>query len=96
MSNEPPSNVIDLDSHRHGTFRAVLEFDRDDPEFALGWECGMLWNKLAALNATDTIYVETFHAENETMIRRIAAARGFEVHSCVQTAEGWIRCTFTR
>lgn len=51
----------------------LLEFDRDDPEFTLGVEIGMLWQRLQLEDLPLTAVV---HGENAEMALRVAEAKG--------------------
>ena len=77
-------------------WKLVIAFDRDDPNFAAGFEVGMLFERLSTGRA-EMVKDETVHASSEEMCRRIAATCGYDV--LVERAPGmpeWIRVSFFR
>jgi hypothetical protein len=70
----------------------LLEFDRSDPQFAQGFECGRLW---AILRADAEVEVcEYVHAANVEMLLRLAEATGRTVRT-EDVDETWVLATFT-
>ena len=51
----------------------VLGFDTDDPQYARGFEAGMLWERMNA----EHHLVADIHATNTEMVMRMAEAKGF-------------------
>ena len=51
-----------------------LRFDTDDPEFARGFEIGILWERLNSLGSCHM----AIHASNAEMVMRVAKATGCE------------------
>lgn len=82
------------------TGRPLLLFDSDDPEFTRGFEAGVVWatlkamDDLALLAREDTI-VEYVHNENVEMVLRIAEARGWQARSS-DVDDDYMRVTFSR
>jgi hypothetical protein len=66
------------DSGEHEEQTLVLAFDSDDPEFARGFEAGVLWQRMGVR----TPFVATIHATNTEMVMRMAdvAHRTFSAH----------------
>lgn len=72
-------------------YRTVLAFDRDEPEFAAGFECGRVWAQLEENEHVPV--VETMRASNAEMVLRIAESRD-RVARSVELCDGWIQVTF--
>ena len=51
-----------------------LRFDTDDPEFARGFEIGILWERLESLGSCP----RALQASNAEMVMRVAKATGCE------------------
>ena len=71
----------------------ILAFDREgdqDVPFALGFECGRLWE---IAKATDEEFSQTVHAENAEMVLRMAEALGRGVRS-EDLNDEWIEVFF--
>jgi hypothetical protein len=76
-----------------GNFNLLLAFDREgeaDEPFAMGFECGRLW-EMAKANEDE--FSQTVHAENAEMVLRIGEALGREVRS-EDLNDEWIEVTF--
>lgn len=74
-----------------GTYGLLLAFDREHPDFALGFEVGRLW---AVLSATDENYEAEVHAANAEMILRLAEATERTVHTD-ELGDGWLTAHFS-
>jgi len=72
------------------TFKLLLPFDRDDPEFVLSFECGRLWS---VLSQTDTDYEAEVHVANAEMMR-LAEATERSVRS-EELGDGWLCVEFS-
>lgn len=76
-----------------GGYNMLLAFDRegdDDAPFAMGFECGRLWEMA---KTDDDEFSQTVHAENIEMVLRIGEA----LHRGVRSEElndEWIEVTF--
>lgn len=70
----------------------LLPFDRDEPEFALGFEMGRLWTLLR--ENPDEQHAQNVHAENAEMVLRIAEASGRQVRS-EELGDGWLSVEFS-
>lgn len=71
----------------------LLAFDREgeqDEPFALGFECGRLWEMA---KATPDEFSQTVHAENVEMVMRIGEALHRDVRS-EDLNDEWIEVTF--
>lgn len=71
----------------------ILAFDRegdDDVPFALGFECGRLW-EMAKANEEE--FSQTVHAENAEMVLRMSDALNRTVRS-EEIGDDWIEVTF--
>jgi len=66
-----------------------LRFDTDDPEFARGFEIGVLWERLNSLGSCHM----SIHASNAEMVTRMASAARREV-SIEALEDDWIHVTF--
>jgi len=51
---------------------AMLRFDTDDPEFARGFEMGVLWERISSAGSCHM----AISAENAEMVMRVAKATG--------------------
>lgn len=72
-------------------FGLLLPFDRDEPEFALGFEVGRLWS---VLSQTDENYEAEVHAANAEMMFRLAEATERTVDS-EELGNGWLTVRFS-
>jgi hypothetical protein len=100
MSDEK-DNVVDFVAKRHelrgdvATYALQLSFDTDHPEFARGFEAGMLLASLKSLNGdllagnTNDLYGNIFHKANRDMVKRIAAVSGFYIAEEGDLNEEW-------
>lgn len=69
-------DVIDF-RPRVGGWLLVLAYDSDSPEFARGFEAGMVYGQLKPrLESSLEVYV---HASNAEMMNRIAEATGYVI-----------------
>lgn len=71
----------------------ILPFDREgeqDEPFAMGFECGRLWE---IAKATPDEFSQSVHAENAEMVLRMAEALGRGVRS-EELGDEWIEVTF--
>ncbi len=57
-------------------FQTVLRFYSDDPNFTLGFECGVLWT---GMKMQEPDLSGLFHAKNEEMIVQMANRKGYIV-----------------
>lgn len=69
----------------------MLEFDRNDRQFAMGFECGRIW---AILSATDDEFDCEMHAENAEMIVRLAEETERTARS-EDLGNGWLTVWFS-
>lgn len=68
-----------------------LAFDRDDPEFVLGFELGRAFQ---VLDSTDGAFECEMHAGNAEMALRLAEATGRDVF-CVELDDEWLTVCFS-
>jgi hypothetical protein len=73
------------------SWQCVLLFDSQDPEFARGYEAGVVEGRLRAL--PDEPVTELVHADNAEMMLRIAEATGRSVCS-QEKADDWLEVSF--
>ena len=72
-------------------YTCLLEFTSDDPNFALGFEAGGMWERLKQFPPR---LEETVHAANDEQFHLMARRLGYEVE--FQYVEnGWAFATFT-
>jgi len=70
----------------------VLAFDTDDPEFARGFEAGMLWGRMIH----EREIVQTVQAENAEMVIRMAEAYNSWTFAGEPVDGQWLRVVLTR
>lgn len=75
-----------------GGYSLVVPFLTNDPKFTLGWECGMLYQQLAA--RPDEL-AATVHADNDEQILVMAGRLGYACE-LAPLAEGWVTVRLTR
>ena len=81
-----------LDAFERGDgFGLLLAFDRNDKEFALGFEVGRMWS---VLSQTDENYEAEVHAANAEMMMRLAEATERTVES-EELGDGWLTVRFS-
>lgn len=77
-------------------FRCLVPFPDQSESFVLGFEAGIIWQRMAqkeqiigGLNEVAT------HSENETVFQRMADAQGYDLDIAPCDSE-WIIATFTK
>lgn len=103
MSDEPkqPTPIRPRDTSDDVEFRGFVSFEgRDetcptcvDAQFVLGFEVGLLH---ARLEAKPPEFRGTYHAENRTVLERVASALGYTADVTPSGVEGWVFATYTR
>lgn len=91
-----PIDLNEKRARRRGTvdsFGIAVEFDRDSEDFVLGVEVGIL---LIRPEARPPTWRGTYHAENRTMLERVARSAGYSVEILDSGAEGWVFADFVR
>ncbi|MFA6046549.1 MAG: hypothetical protein WC718_16310 [Phycisphaerales bacterium] len=91
-----PVSLSSERAKRDGTaaeFRQFIAFPDDRDGFVEGYEMGCLF---ARLDAKPEQWSGTYHAGNAEMIRRTAAACGYEVEIESSGDAAWVFVTFTR
>lgn len=83
-------------AERDGTdaeFLPTIAFNRDSQDFVDGYEMGLLF---ARLDARPEHWAGTYHARNQTLIERTAAACGYGVTIEPSGDATWMFAEFTR
>ena len=80
------------DNEDEVTYRLVLLFDTDEPEFARGWEAAIVWAALKQIDPWDSHEAQV-HGENVEMMLRIAEATHRPLTTHDSDAD-WFECLF--
>jgi hypothetical protein len=89
-------DVIDLGAKRVARadgLALVLEFDTNDPEFARGFEVGLLHGILVGQPET---WAGMYHVSNQDMIRRLAEHHEYELRLVPTSDPTWVQAFFSR
>jgi hypothetical protein len=84
------ADPTESDDDEEATYGLVLPFDSDDPEFARGMTCGMIWERL---KHEPYRLRQQVRSDCSEMILRIAEATGRHVHT-VSDTDDWLDVEF--
>ena len=77
-------------------FRCLVPFPDQSDSFVLGFEAGMIWERMvkgeAKIGGLDEIAT---HAQNKEVFERMAAAQGYDL-KVSDAADGWIIAEFSK
>lgn len=69
--------------------KPVLAFDTDDPQFALGFEAGRIWEQLKREDY-EAVDGQPIHAKNCEVVLRMGDALGAPISADFTDDEGWM------